>query len=62
MNWYHMYFNVLGLRLILIIIRLLLFSIKVNEYSLDVVMAYMNHIQVCAEMSVRNMLRYRIIN
>lgn len=29
----------------------------VNEYSLEVVCAYMTHIQDCAEMAVRDMLR-----
>jgi 5-oxoprolinase (ATP-hydrolysing) len=29
----------------------------VNEYGLDVVMAYMGHIQTCAEVAVRDMLR-----
>lgn len=29
----------------------------VNEYSLEVVCAYMTHIQTCAEMAVREMLR-----
>jgi hypothetical protein len=30
----------------------------VNEYSLGVVRAYMTHIQTCAEMAVREMLKY----
>ncbi len=29
----------------------------VNEYNLEVVQAYMTHIQTCAEMAVRDMLR-----
>ena len=30
---------------------------QVGEYSLEVICAYMKHIQVCAEQAVREMLR-----
>ncbi len=33
-------------------------SLQVREYGLEVVCAYMGHIQSCAEVAVREMLRY----
>ena len=35
-------------------------SLQVREYGLEVVCAYMGHIQSCAEVAVREMLRYNI--
>jgi len=32
--------------------------VQVREYSLEVVVAYMGHIQACAETAVREMLRW----